>query len=280
MATSGGIRLYTLDGGRLHVTGVDATELADDGAYEGRTFDMPVPCFLIRHPGGDLMWDTGMSRSRTDLGDWATPGASLVDQLRALELAPADIRFLSVSHGHWDHSGNAGLFAGSTWIVNPDERAFMFDDEIRASPSMDDYGALEGADALLISDDHDVFGDGSVVIIQSPGHPRATPSYWCGWPKLGRSCCPATCGTRLRADAAGGCPSTTRVARRRWHRWIGWRRSWPRRGHASSSSMSLRITSPCRASRQAYDSQISIYVAREFPEKPAPGDAATTADPG
>ncbi|MCJ7712539.1 MAG: N-acyl homoserine lactonase family protein [Chloroflexi bacterium] len=170
MATSGGIRLYTLDGGRLHVAGSDAAELADDGAYEGRAIDMPVPCFLIRHPDGDLMWDTGMSRSRTDLGGWATPGASLVDQLRAVGLAPADIRFLSVSHGHWDHSGNAGLFAGSTWIVNPDERASMFDDENRASPSMDDYGALEGVDALLVTDDHDVFGDGSVVIIQAPGH--------------------------------------------------------------------------------------------------------------
>jgi len=174
MATSGGIRLHALDGGRVHVAGTDAVELADDGAYVGRTIDMPVPCFLIRHSAGDLMWDTGMSRSRTDLGDWATPGASLVGQLRALGLAPADIRFLSLSHGHWDHSGNAGLFAGSTWIVNPDERALMFDDENRASASMDDYGSLEDAEALLVTDDHDVFGDGSVVIIQAPGH---TPGH-------------------------------------------------------------------------------------------------------
>jgi glyoxylase-like metal-dependent hydrolase (beta-lactamase superfamily II) len=170
MDTCHGAQLFALDGGKLHVTGTDAVELADDGAYEGRTIDMPVPCFLIRHPDGDLMWDTGMSGTRTDLGDWATPGASLVEQLRVLDLAPADIRFLSVSHGHWDHSGNAGLFAGSTWIVNPDERISMFDDENRASPSMDDYGALEAAKTLLITDDHDVFGDGSVVIIQAPGH--------------------------------------------------------------------------------------------------------------
>ena len=174
MATSGGIRLHALDGGRVHVAGIDAAELADDGAYVGRTINMPVPCFLIRHSAGDLMWDTGMSRSRTDLGYWATPGASLVGQLRGLGLAPADIRFLSLSHGHWDHSGNAGLFAGSTWIVNPDERALMFDDENRASASMDDYGSLEDAEALLVTDDHDVFGDGSVVIIQAPGH---TPGH-------------------------------------------------------------------------------------------------------
>lgn len=129
MAAADEIRLYALDGGRIHAAGSDAAEMSGDGAYECRTLDMPVPCFLIRHPQGDLMWDAGMSLTRTDLGEWATPGTSLVDQLRALALTPADIRFLSVSHGHWDHSGNAGLFAGSIWIVNPDERAIMFDDE-------------------------------------------------------------------------------------------------------------------------------------------------------
>lgn len=174
MAAPDEIRLYALDGGRILASGRDAAELADDGAYEGRTVNMPGPCFLIRHPHGDLMWDTGMSPTRTDLGEWATPGTSLVDQLQTLGLAPADIRFLSVSHGHWDHSGNAGLFAGSTWIVNPDERAFMFNDENRASLAMDDYGALEAADTRLITDDHDVFGDGSVVVIQAPGH---TPGH-------------------------------------------------------------------------------------------------------
>lgn len=174
MATPGSVRVYPLDGGRIIATGTDASEMASDGAYDGRTLEMSVPCFLIRHPDGDLMWETGMSRTRTDLGAWATPGPSLVDQLRALGVGPADIRFLSVSHGHWDHSGNAGLFAGSTWIVNPVEREAMFDDENRATQGTDDYGALESADACLVTDDHDVFGDGSAVIVQAPGH---TPGH-------------------------------------------------------------------------------------------------------
>jgi N-acyl homoserine lactone hydrolase len=164
------LRLYTLDGGRITATGNDAAGFTDDGAYDGRTFDMPVPVFLILHPRGALVWDTGMSTTRTDLGDWATAGPSLVDQLAGHGLAPTDIRFLSLSHGDWDHSGNAGLFAGSTWIVNPDERAAMFDAESRASAAMGDYGALESAATQLITDDHDVFGDGSVVIVQAPGH--------------------------------------------------------------------------------------------------------------
>ncbi|MBI2781659.1 MAG: N-acyl homoserine lactonase family protein [Chloroflexi bacterium] len=174
MAPSDEIRLFALDGGRILATGADAAEMSDDGAYAGRTLEMPVPCFLVRHPLGDLMWDTGMSQTRTDLGAWATPGPSLVDQLATIRLAPGDIRFLSVSHGHWDHSGNGGLFFGSTWIVNPVEREIMFDDEARATPAMDDYGALETAETRLITDDHDVFGDGSIVIIQAPGH---TPGH-------------------------------------------------------------------------------------------------------
>ena len=162
------IRLYTIDGGRIE--GYDASDLTDDGAYDGVRVDMPVPCFLIRHPDGDLMWESGLSATRTDLGDGVSTGPGLEAQLGKLGVTPAEIRFVSLSHGHWDHSGNAGLFARSTWIVNPDERAAMFDDEARATQAMDDYGALEASDTVLVSDDHDVFGDGSVQIIQSPGH--------------------------------------------------------------------------------------------------------------
>jgi N-acyl homoserine lactone hydrolase len=166
------IRLHVVDGG--FIRDYDASDLADDGAYNGRLIDLPAPCFLIRHPDGDLMWDSGISSTRTDLEIEVEFGATLEAQLAELGLTPGAIRFLAVSHGHWDHSGNAGLFASSTWIVNPDERGAMFDDEMQATQAMDDYGALEASDTILITDDHDVFGDGSVQIIQSPGH---TPGH-------------------------------------------------------------------------------------------------------
>jgi N-acyl homoserine lactone hydrolase len=166
------VRLYVLDGGLIRE--YDASDLADDGAYDGRRIDLPAPCFLIRHPDGDLMWESGISRTRTDLEVGVEFGPTLDLQLAVLGLTTAEIRFLSISHGHWDHSGNAGLFAGSTWIVNPAEHDAMFDDESRATQAMDDYGALESVDTILITQDHDVFGDGSVEIIQSPGH---TPGH-------------------------------------------------------------------------------------------------------
>lgn len=166
------VRIHVLDGGR--VLAYDASDLTDDGAYDGRSVDMPAPCFLIRHPDGDLMWESGISSTRTDLEVATSPGPGLAEQLGTLGVTPGVIRFVVLSHGHWDHSGNAGLFASSTWIVNPDERDAMFDEESRATQAMDDYGALQAANTLLITDDHDVFGDGSVQIIQSPGH---TPGH-------------------------------------------------------------------------------------------------------
>ena len=130
-SASPSVRLHVLDGGLIR--DYDASDLADDGAYDGRLIDLPAPCFLIRHPGGDLMWESGVSRTRTDLEVGVEFGATLEAQLAMLGLKPAEIRFLSLSHGHWDHSGNAGLFVRSTWIVNPYERDAMFDDEMGAT---------------------------------------------------------------------------------------------------------------------------------------------------
>ncbi len=116
----------------------DADPYADDGAYKGVPKTLVVPCFLIRHPKGDLLWETGLPQAVADLpGGQGAYGMSvarkLTDQLKALGLTPADIEYLSVSHSHYDHIGNGGLFAArSTWIVDADERAYAFRPAARA----------------------------------------------------------------------------------------------------------------------------------------------------
>ena len=174
------VRLYTLDCGVL--VEKDADWYADDGAYKGATKTLALPCFLVRHPKGDLLWDAGVPQSIADLPggvgpDGITVKRRLTDQLAELGLKPADVEFLSVSHSHFDHMGNAGLFAASTWIVDPDERAHAFRPAARArTDAFSAYAALEHAKTLLIEGegDHDVFGDGSVVIVQASGH---TPGH-------------------------------------------------------------------------------------------------------
>ena len=174
------VRLYTMDCGRLTMTNADV--FADDGAYKGKPASMVVPCYLIRHPKGDLVWDTGVPQVIADNPGGAAPGGiavkvKLTDQLKQLRLTPADIEYVSVSHSHFDHIGNAGLFAASTWIVDADERTYAFRPGARADvKSFAAYSALETSKTVLIEGDaiHDVFGDGSVTIHQTPGH---TPGH-------------------------------------------------------------------------------------------------------
>jgi len=175
------LRLYTLDCGQI--VEFDADGYADDGAYKGVSKTLVVPCFLIRHPKGDLLWETGLPQSIADLpGGKNAFGMSvarkLTDQLKDLGLTPAEIEYLSVSHSHYDHIGNGGLFAAhSTWIVDADERAYAFRPAARADKAeFEPYAALETARTVQIEGDapYDVFGDGSVTILQAPGH---TPGH-------------------------------------------------------------------------------------------------------
>jgi glyoxylase-like metal-dependent hydrolase (beta-lactamase superfamily II) len=178
------VRLYALDCGRANFPNVDM--FADDGSLVGQSRELVDPCFLIRHPDGDLIWDTGFPDAVADMpngldlpdmGTRVTMSAKLADQLAQLGLAPADVEFVSFSHAHGDHTGNGNLFAASTWIVDADERAYMFREEARAdAQSFSAYNQLENAETQLIEGDaeHDVFGDGSVRIIQAPGH---TPGH-------------------------------------------------------------------------------------------------------
>jgi N-acyl homoserine lactone hydrolase len=178
------VQLYAMDCGRIAIS--DVNDFADDGSMAGQSRTLVVPCYLIRHPSGDLIWDSGLPLAIADMPDgWRPEGfpahfqvpVKLTDQLTQLGLTPADIEFVSFSHMHADHSGNGNLFAASTWIVDADERTLMFDAEHRADlENFNNYNRLENVETRLIEGDgdYDVFGDGSVTIIQAPGH---TPGH-------------------------------------------------------------------------------------------------------
>lgn len=179
-ATRPDIKLYAMDCGKLTMANADG--FSDDGAYKGMPATMIVPCYLIRHPKGDLVWDTGVPQSIADLPGGVGPGGvsvthKLTDQLKQLGLTPADIEYLSVSHSHFDHIGNGGLFAAGTWIVDPKEREFAFRQSARNdTKGFSAYSALETSKTILIEGDgpYDVFGDGAVKIYKAPGH---TPGH-------------------------------------------------------------------------------------------------------
>jgi N-acyl homoserine lactone hydrolase len=177
------VKLYAMNCGDLGFG--DVGMFADDGSMKGVARTFIDPCYLIRHPTGDLVWDVGVPEGIADMPDGLKPEGfpvhikvqkKLTAQLTELGLTPADIEFVSFSHLHFDHTGNANLFAASNWIVDADERAAMFSDKARAGKDFATYSALENAKTTLIEGEatHDVFGDGTVVILQAPGH---TPGH-------------------------------------------------------------------------------------------------------
>lgn len=177
------VKLYAMDCGRIAFK--DAAMFADDDTFKGVKRELVDPCYLIRHERGDLIWDTGLPEAIADMPDGVSRDGfpatmkvpkKLTAQLAELGLAPGDIDFVSFSHMHSDHTGNGNLFAGATWIVDKDERDAMFSEDARKGEDFANYSALETATTTLLTseDDFDVFGDGSAIIVQAPGH---TPGH-------------------------------------------------------------------------------------------------------
>src|SRR5437879_1094487 len=114
------LRLYILDCGKI--TGVGEAAFGFQPGQLANT-EMFTPCFLIAHPRGTMIWDTGeIADAQFKAPGPATQGAfsvakPLLPQLAEIGYTPRDITYLALSHYHGDHVANANLFAGSTWIV-------------------------------------------------------------------------------------------------------------------------------------------------------------------
>ena len=175
--TPASLRLYVFDCGNLRIADPGRFSLTMD---EVSTLELSVPCYLIEHPNGTLLWDAGLSDSLAEgsphtqaNGTVTTVTATLRAQLDELGYQPSDITYLALSHMHYDHAGNANAFAASTWLVQRPEHEAAFGD---AQGFFDRalYADLEHSETMLLDSDHDVFGDGMVVIKSAPGH---TPGH-------------------------------------------------------------------------------------------------------
>ncbi|MGA2190507.1 MAG: N-acyl homoserine lactonase family protein [Steroidobacteraceae bacterium] len=168
-------RLYVFDCGTLVYNKPEDYNLTRE---EVKDTNMGVTCYLVMHPKGMLIYDTGLNDRLVGrplyenvLDGYAqVKFNTLSGQLADIGVAPANIDYLVLSHYHWDHIGNAADFAGSTWLVYQGDRDQMFGKAARAYPWFSQYAALEHSKTVLLTGDHDVFGDGTVVVIATPGH--------------------------------------------------------------------------------------------------------------
>jgi N-acyl homoserine lactone hydrolase len=151
------------------------------------------PCYLVAHPKGTLLWDVGIIPDaqikpggvEVTVGNGINKAQkTLTGQLAELGYKPADITYLAVSHGHADHVANANAYAGSTWLVQKADREAMFNEQAQKSAAFPTYSALKNSKTIELTGDHDVFGDGTVVLKSTPGH---TPGHQSLFVKLPRS---------------------------------------------------------------------------------------------
>ena len=178
-------KLFRLDCGR---------SLANDesvwtpGENAGRSIEFSSTCWLIKHGSEWLLWDAGVPEAAlNDPRGWSTLpklivyhlDKTLTDQLAEIGLKPRDIARVAISHTHGDHIGNVSLFPNSTilmqqaeysWINSPDGP----NDNVNQLMAL--ARKLLGApkNLQLIDGDNDVFGDGSVTLVYTPGH---TPGH-------------------------------------------------------------------------------------------------------
>jgi glyoxylase-like metal-dependent hydrolase (beta-lactamase superfamily II) len=168
-------RLYVFDCGTLVYNKPEDYSLKRE---EVKDTNMGVTCYLVVHPKGVLLYDTGLNDRLVGRplyenvleGYGQIKFQTLSGQLADIGVAPANIDYLVLSHYHWDHVGNAGDFAASTWLVYGGDREQMFSSAARAYPWFSQYAELEHSKTKLLKGDYDVFGDGTVVVIATPGH--------------------------------------------------------------------------------------------------------------
>lgn len=174
-------RLYVFDCGE--VAAPDQSRWSP-GVNVGKPITNSDNCYLIRHERGLLLWDTGYPDSLADQPNGASgpTGTSkrkskLIDDLAKMGVKPGDIRFVAISHTHGDHIGNLDKFPAATLLMQAAEYAFAFEGKPTPFPASQAVTKLDG--------DHDVFGDGSVTIVSTPGHTPGHQSLALKLPKTG-----------------------------------------------------------------------------------------------
>jgi N-acyl homoserine lactone hydrolase len=182
-------RLYIFDNG--DIAGLDP-KIFGFAREELKSVDFVNQSYLIVHPRGTVMFDTGgIGDDKFPAGGGVakegimTAAKKLVPQMEAAGYKPSDVTYLVMSHYHSDHTGNANLFAGATWIVQKAERDAMFAEKPAAIMQPATYSALKAAKTkLLNNEDFDIFGDGTVVVKTTPGH---TPGHQVLFLKLAKT---------------------------------------------------------------------------------------------
>jgi glyoxylase-like metal-dependent hydrolase (beta-lactamase superfamily II) len=177
-----GVKLFVFNCGDLLFPSVQNFGVGDN---ETTVRDLVVPCYVIEHPKGTLLWDGGLPSAVADIPGWQRNPESgtqfrlqrtLQDQLLGMDLGfdLSSIDLAAFSHIHYDHVGVANELSNATWLVQRGDYDAVVNDA--AVPGYDPalLAEIRKRPTEVLDGDFDVFGDGTVRLIAATGH---TPGH-------------------------------------------------------------------------------------------------------
>ena len=175
MTPAAQLSLTRLDCGRAEFKDMNGFFSDRAGVYPPGPGKVTDSCYLIRHGDEQMVWDTGFLAELKDKplernGMIAKLDRTLAEQFQQLGVKPQDVDVLGISHMHGDHTGQAAQFTNARLVIGKQDFEMLGkepDDTLKAWRG-------SGKPVTLASGDVDIFGDGTVVALHTPGH---TPDH-------------------------------------------------------------------------------------------------------
>jgi len=190
-----GMKLYVFTSGSLGGFPKAALQIGGQGNIDWA----PVSFYVIKHPKGNVMFDTGNNdKTITNADGWWGPLAkgfglkmtqsdAMAAQLGKIGLTPADIKYVAVGHMHLDHGGNISALPNATFIVQNDEMkaAWWPDTGYSVYYIPGDFADSKNYKMIRLEGDLDLFGDKSIEFRRAPGHTPGSQFAVVRLPKTG-----------------------------------------------------------------------------------------------
>ena len=146
---------------------------SDTYDFEGLKVQLVFSCYLIKHGNDYMVWDAGFGKAAGPVA----PKETIPELLTKLELKPESVKFIGISHYHGDHVGQVELFPKSTLLIGKGDWEALTDPAKKsamANPATFTPFISGGSKVEPVAADLDVFGDGTVTMLNTPGH---TPGH-------------------------------------------------------------------------------------------------------
>ena len=144
---------------------------SDTYAFNGLMVQLTYSCYAIRHGDDYMIWDAGNPVGNTPIA----PKSSLTALLAQGNVTPQQVKYLAISHYHGDHTGQANQFPQATLLIGKADWDVISDAKAAAPMTAPFTSWISGGGKVEpLTGDKDVFGDGTVLMINTPGH---TPGH-------------------------------------------------------------------------------------------------------